>query len=126
MHTPTLNLWQVERKGGPSTRQVPLRTGVTSKGMPPNPSVAVYWRVATVLVEVTLPHVEDRSNPLPGDILAVVQDLPHVQENGWSRRGSSPWRARFLVRGADCIATARSLERRLRDLGYDADASFWP
>lgn len=82
--------------------------------------------MATVLVEVTLPYGEDRTNDLPADVLALVAAASPVQEHGWSKRGSQPWRARFLVRGPDCIATARSLERRLRDLGYEADASFWP
>lgn len=81
--------------------------------------------MATVMVEVTLPHIENRMNSLPVDVQGVVGALPEVQEHGWSKHGDDPWRARFLVRGPDCIATARALEQRLRDLGYDADASFW-
>ena len=94
--------------------------------MPGSPVFRYYFCMATVLIEVTLPYVEDRTNDLPADVLALVAAATQVQEHGWSKRGGQPWRAQFLVRGTDCIATARSLEGRLRDLGYEADASFWP
>ena len=83
--------------------------------------------MATVLVELTLPGDVDpaRSEDVPAEVLALVQAAPGVKSHGYSKRGSDPWRARFLVRGPDCVETARSLERDLRDRGYDADASFW-
>ncbi|HVE73995.1 MAG TPA: hypothetical protein VNA30_02755 [Mycobacteriales bacterium] len=79
-----------------------------------------------MFVEVTLPHVEDRENALPADVLALVAAAPQVQRSGWSKHGDRPWRVRFLVRGPACIETAKLLERELLDLGYDAEASFWP
>jgi hypothetical protein len=83
--------------------------------------------MATVLVEVTLAVDADVDRPtdVPAEVLALVGARSDVQPHGWSKHGDRPWRARFLVRGADCVTTARSLERELRDLGYEADASFW-
>jgi hypothetical protein len=81
--------------------------------------------MARVVVSVTLPGADaEHSDDVPGDVLALVAATPQVQRHGWSKRGSSPWRAQFLVRGPDCIATAQSLEQGLRDLGYEADATF--
>lgn len=74
---------------------------------------------------VTLPGADaERSDDVPADVLALVAAAPQVQRHGWSKRGSSAWRVQFLVRGPDCIATAQSLEEGLRNLGYEADATF--
>lgn len=83
--------------------------------------------MATVLLEVTLPAAVDpaRSEDVPAAVLALIRAAPGVKSHGYSKRGSDPWRAQFLVRGPDCIETARSLERKLREHGYEADASFW-
>jgi hypothetical protein len=83
--------------------------------------------MATVLVEVTLPGDVglDGSREVPTEVLALAAAATQVQRHGWSKRGDHPWRARFLVRGPDCIETATALERDLRALGYEADASFW-
>jgi hypothetical protein len=83
--------------------------------------------MATVLVEVTLPNGDpQRSDQVPDDVLELAAAVPQVQGHGWAKRGASPWRMRLLVRGPDCIATAHSLERALRNLGYEADATFLP
>ena len=80
--------------------------------------------MARVVVSVTLPGADaERSDDVPADVLALVAASQQVQPHGWSKRGSSPWRAQFLVRGPDCIATAKSLEQSLRNLGYEADAA---
>lgn len=94
--------------------------------MPLSLPCGVLTAMSMVQVRVTLPHVENRLNTLPDEVLAVVRALPQVQEHGWSRCGDGPWRAQLLVRGPDCIATARTLEAGLRELGYDADTSFGP
>ena len=84
--------------------------------------------MATVMVEVTLPGAVEpaRSEDVPAAVLALVRTMPGVKSHGYSRRGGAPWRAQYLVRGPDCVETAKSLERQLRAQGFEADASFWP
>lgn len=81
--------------------------------------------MARVVVSITLPGADaERSDDVPADVLALIASSQQVQRHGWAKRGSGPWRAQFLVRGPDCITTAKSLEQGLRDLGYEAEATF--
>ena len=77
-------------------------------------------------VEVTLASDLDidRATCAPPEVLAVVAAAGQPTGHGFSKRGDQPWRARFQIRGEDRIATALALERRFRELGYEADVLF--
>jgi hypothetical protein len=81
---------------------------------------------SSVFVDVTLAADLDidRTTSAPAAVVAVVAATGQPTDHGFSRRGDRPWRARFQIRGRDRIATAQALERRFRELGYEADAIF--
>ena len=81
---------------------------------------------STVHVEVTLAADLDidRTTWAPPEVLAVVAAAGQPTSHGFTKRGSGPWRATFQIRGADRIETGRALERRFRELGYEADVVF--
>jgi hypothetical protein len=81
-----------------------------------------------VHIHVTLaPDLDiDRTTCAPPDILAVVAAAGQPTSHGITRRGDEPWRASFQIGGEDRVATARALEQRFRELGYEADAIFAP
>lgn len=83
---------------------------------------------STVHVQVTLAADldVDRAVCAPPAILAVVAAAGQPTSHGFAKGGDGPWRASFQIRGRDRIETARALERRFRELGYEADAIFSP
>jgi hypothetical protein len=83
---------------------------------------------STVHVQVTMPaDVDiDRTSYAPPAVLAVVAAAGQPTSHGFTKSGDGPWRASFQIRGQDRISTARALERRFRELGYEADAIFSP
>ena len=87
------------------------------------------WFVATsVQLEVTaIGEVsEDRSNYAPAEVRSLIKSYGQDPKHGMSRRGTDPWRYRWQLTGPDRVEIGRTLQKRLRDLGYDADVSFWP
>lgn len=64
--------------------------------------------------------------PLPEDLAAALRRAGVRLDHGWSRHGPGPERMRWQVTGPDRVAVARRLERELRSLGYDAEASVRP
>jgi hypothetical protein len=82
--------------------------------------------MTTVFIEVTLVDEfdADRTADIPAGVSTLMAAAPGVQRAGFVKHGSRPWRARFLVRGPDCVATARTLEQMLSDIGYEAEAVF--
>ena len=80
----------------------------------------------TVVLEVTpLSAVDpDRFVSAPHDVTAVLRAAGQPGlACGLSRRGRGPWRLHFPLSGRDRVAVGQSLERRFRQLGYDADLS---
>lgn len=84
---------------------------------------------SSVFLEVTAVGEvqEDRSNYAPAAVLRLVASYGQNPNHGMSRRGKGgPWRYHWQLSGPDRVQIGRDLEKRLRDLGYDADVSFSP
>lgn len=83
---------------------------------------------SSVFLEVTAVGEvqEDRSNYAPAEVRGLVASYGQNANHGMSRRGGGPWRYRWQLSGPDRVQVGRDLEKRLRELGYDADVSFWP
>lgn len=70
--------------------------------------------------------LENSSNYAPAEVLRLVASYGQDPNHGMCRHGQRPWRYRWQLSGPDRVEIGRALEKRLRDLGYDADVSFWP
>ena len=81
---------------------------------------------SSVFVDVTLAEDVDidRTTYAPAAVVAVVAAAGLPTEHGFSKSGDRPCRVRFQIRGPDRVAAAQALERRFRELGYEADAIF--
>ena len=82
----------------------------------------------TVHLEVTAigEVLENHQNYAPAEVLRLVASYRQDPNHGMSRSGRDPWRYRWQVTGLDRVEVGRTLERKLREMGYDADVSFWP
>jgi hypothetical protein len=69
---------------------------------------------------------EDRSNHAPPEVRGLVASYGQNPNHGMLRRSGSPWRYQWQLSGPDRVQVGRDLEKRLRELGYDADVSFSP
>lgn len=69
---------------------------------------------------------ENRQNFAPTEVLRVIASHGQDPNHGMSRRGREPWRYRWQLTGRDRVEVGKALQKTLRDLGYEADAIFWP
>lgn len=83
---------------------------------------------SSVFLEVTAVGEvqEDRSNYAPAEIRGLVASYGQYANHGMTRHGGGPWRYHWQLSGPNRVQVGRDLEKRLRELGYDADVSFSP
>lgn len=80
-----------------------------------------------VLLEVTVRGVVDPEREVlaPPDVLRALAAAGQPTRHGLSRQGRGPLRLQFQLSGPDRVSVGQVLQAKLRELGYEADTTFW-
>ena len=68
---------------------------------------------------------DNRHNFAPAKVLRLVFSYGQDPNHGMSRRDQRLWRYRWQLTGPERVEVGQACQDRLRELGYDADVSFW-